>query len=118
MTTEELGTGLGPPSQKVGPTRSGHSALSYPGGFTAVTDSNSFVVAVQIGPNSKGRTKEGIGIGSLKADVLRLFGTPDRTVSSTDTSASIYYIDRGLEMKIGTNGCVESMIVRPKGSPP
>ncbi len=115
MTREELRAQLGAPSQSVGPDRNGRSALSYPGGFSAVCDSNGLVVSIQAGEKFRGRTKEGIGIGSSKADVVRAFGAPDKTEANTDTSASIYYFERGLRLNIGTNGKVEHIWVRPKG---
>jgi hypothetical protein len=116
MTTDELRTQLGTPNQTIGPDRNGRSALSYPGGFSAVSDSNSLIVSVQAGKNFRGRTKEGIGIGSSKADVIHVFGIPDKTEPNSDTSATIYYTRLGLRMKIGTNENVEHITVRPKGS--
>ena len=116
MTTEELRSQLGPPRQTIGPDRNGRSALAYPGGFTAVSDSNSLIVAVQAGTNFTGRTREGLGIGSSKADVIRVLGNPDKTEENSDTSADIEYTQRGLRLKIGIDGNVEHIIVRPKGS--
>ena len=44
-----------------------------------------YVTLSKAGQNFKGKTKEGIGIGSSKADVVRAFGVPDRTAPNTDS---------------------------------
>jgi hypothetical protein len=113
-TRDELSTQLGTPKQTIGPDRNGRTALSFPGGFSVVCDSNAVVVSVQAGKLFQGRTKEGIGIGSTKEDVVRVFGQPERTAPNTDTSADIYYLKRGLRLKIDTNGNVEHITIRPK----
>ena len=116
MNRDELSQQLGSAKQTIGPDRNGRLALGYPGGFSVVCDSNSVVVSVQAGQNFKGKTREGIGIGSSKADVVRAFGVPDKTEPNTDTSASICYHERGLRLKISTNGNVEHITVRPQGN--
>jgi hypothetical protein len=88
MTTNEVEAVLGKPDKWQG------SMMVYDKGFgMSVVQSRKGAFAVFCGDRMmsypgvkqfKGRTKEGVGTGSSKADVVKAFGQPDATQSTND----------------------------------
>ncbi len=71
---------FGPPRVKIGPT------LGYPDlGFTVLPGEPNIVGAIMMGDSSggslvdafKGKTQNGIGMGSTEQEILSIFGSPD-----------------------------------------
>ena len=98
MTEDEVIAALGQPERKQG------EVLIYDGqfGFSVVCSRQKIVGAVFCGGpvDFKGRTKEGIGIGSSKDELIKAFGTPTTEQANTQNDLvkeeQLDYTPRGL----------------------
>lgn len=104
MTMQQVITEFGEPDQK-------EEVLRYPNlGLSVLPAKGGLVGAVlclssgKSGPVTKsfaGRTKEGIGIGSSRADVINAYGEPTSTESLRSGTEVLKYKPLGVDFKIG-----------------
>ena len=107
MTIEQVISQLGPPDN------TNRSHLEYRHlGLNVVPAQGGTVEKVIIGHPFAGRTKEGIGIGSSRADVIQAYGTPvdDTPESQTQGDEVMWYGRLGLIFQLH-NGKVDLLQV-------
>jgi hypothetical protein len=79
-------------------------------GLQVTHDNEGVVQSVTIRHPFAGRTREGIGVGSSRADVIRAFGAPTVQPSTEGYEILKYYRSRGLAIQL-LDGKVDEMII-------
>ena len=105
MQIQEVITALGEPSSRTG------NSLSYAkSGLAVLADKNGVLRLVSCGDPSesssplvkafRGRTQEGIGMNSSRADVVRAYGEPTKTKEDKPGHQVLVYSSQGLSFTI------------------
>src|SRR6516162_2052257 len=120
MTTQQVVSALGEPARRIA------NALEYPAlGLAVIPGQDGLIKAVMCGDVTglngpfvaafTGRTKEGIGMKSTRADVMKAYGEPEKSDKFRLGLESLTYPALGLTFTL-EDGKVHHMIVRLGGA--
>jgi outer membrane protein assembly factor BamE (lipoprotein component of BamABCDE complex) len=117
MSAEQVETALGKPDRKSGRnegiweyTRFGFAVFTTPAGVPVVMCGDSSGADSALAKTFKARTKENIGMGSTRAEILKAFGQPTTTEQSPINGEILEYKTIGLRFTL-SGGKVHHLIV-------
>ena len=117
MTIRQVMTDLGRPNNGVVPTPPDEGCLVYTNiGLGVWFDSGGRIVSVSVGQPFAGHTKEGIGLGASRADVIKEYGEPTATNTLPNSSFELLrYEQRGIRFSLH-DGKIDEIVVafKPK----
>jgi len=117
MTIQQVTAELGQPNQTlVSASPEINGALDYTNiGLSVIPGSGGVVRSVGVRPPFAGRTKEGIGMGASRADIIKAYGEPTAAIQIQPDSEVLRYDPLGVRFQL-QDGKIDLMVVTFKNT--